>query len=159
MKKVFVPLISITTLLVMVSIGVHLIKDTDRSGHDTLPDYPTVDVKIANEDFTILMPRNREEWALGLGAIDELPEHYGMLFVADSGELGIWMKGMKYAIDIIWLDKNDKVIHIVENAEPSSYPEIFRNPPLTFAARAIEINSGEVKRLGVKRGDLIKFKR
>ena len=62
----------------------------------------------------------------GLSNTDPLPEGVGKLFVFDSAGLhGFWMKDMRYAIDIIWLNEDMKVITIKESATPESYPETF----------------------------------
>lgn len=120
-----------------------------------LPDYPTKIATIGGEKFTILQTRTEKERRLGLGAVPKLPKNYGMSFTA-NGSMGIWMKGMKYPIDILWLDKENTVVHIVHDAEVSSYPKTtFYNPRETDARMVIEINSGEAKRLGVENGSKI----
>lgn len=117
-----------------------------------LPDYPTKIMKVGNEEITLLVPTTSQERALGLGAVADLPENYGMLF-SGYGEIGLWMKGMKYAIDIIWLDKDDAVIHFVNDARPESYPEtIFSNPPNSTAVVAVELNSGDIERFNISIG-------
>ena len=117
-----------------------------------LPDYPTKTATIQGEKYTILTTRTVQENRLGLGAVADLPDNYGMSFFG-SGKIGIWMKGMKYSIDIIWLDKDGRVIHIVHDAQPSSYPKTtFANPAGTDAHLVIELNTGEAKRLGLENG-------
>lgn len=120
-----------------------------------LPDYPRIGVKIGAEDFTILETKKGKESSLGLGAVPELPKNYGMLF-GGRGSIGIWMKGMNYPIDIIWIDENWEVIHIAHDVKPSSYPTVFTNPKGTNAWYVIEIGAGEVRRLGLDMGDKIK---
>ncbi len=125
---------------------------TEQKNTYNLPDYPTKTATIQGEKFTILTTRTSQESQLGLGAVEKLPSHYGMSFNA-YGRMGIWMKGMNYPIDIIWLDKNGAVVHIVHDAQPSSYPKTtFYNPVETNARMVIELNSGEAKRLGLENG-------
>lgn len=120
-----------------------------------LPDYPRKTAVVSGEDFTLLAPQTLAERRLGLGAVSELPDHYGMIFPGD-GRIGIWMKGMSYAIDIIWIDKDGVVLHVEHNAEPASYPKTtFSNPADTKAGYAIELNAGEAKRLNVQIGATI----
>jgi uncharacterized membrane protein (UPF0127 family) len=50
-----------------------------------------------------------------------------MLFVFDAPQRqGFWMKDMKFAIDIVWLDESKSIVHIESNVLPSSYPQIYR---------------------------------
>jgi uncharacterized membrane protein (UPF0127 family) len=76
----------------------------------------------------------------------------GMLFLYDlSGEYGFWMKEMNFAIDIIWVDKNDEVITIESRVSPRSYPHVFY--PSRNAKKVIEVSTGVAEELGVKVGD------
>jgi uncharacterized protein len=50
----------------------------------------------------------------------------GMLF--DFGETsshGIWMKNMKFPLDIAWLDADRKIIKVEKNVQPETYPQSF----------------------------------
>lgn len=48
-----------------------------------------------------------------------LPKNHGLLMVFDPpSRPGIWMFGMRFPIDIVFLDFNKRVIKIVENARP-----------------------------------------
>ncbi len=119
--------------------------------------YSHKSVTIAGEKFTLLVANSDSEKRLGLSVINKLPHNYGMLFEA-APNTGIWMKDMKYPIDIIWVDSEYKISYLVDSAQPSSYPEIiYKNPSQSRAndAYIIEINSGEIKRLQLKLGDEI----
>lgn len=71
--------------------------------------------------------KSNEERSKGLSGVADLKEGEGMLLVYDNDDKhSIWMKDMKINIDIIWLDKDKKVVHIVKNAAPESYPRLFK---------------------------------
>jgi uncharacterized membrane protein (UPF0127 family) len=54
------------------------------------------------------------------------------------------MKDMNFPIDIIWLDKDKKVVYIVKNAPPESYPyEHFE--PKEEARYVLEVAAGTVE--------------
>jgi len=73
----------------------------------------------------------------------------GLLFIfPENGYHGIWMKEMKFSIDIIWFDENFVITHIKEDAKPESYPESFN--PSDPSRYVLEINAGEVKKTGIK---------
>lgn len=77
----------------------------------------------------------------GLSGTATLPEDMGMFFVFPAdGHHGIWMKQMKYPIDIIWLDSVLKVVHIEEQISPLTFPKTFH--PETAARYVLEVPSG-----------------
>ncbi|MEX2369216.1 MAG: DUF192 domain-containing protein [Candidatus Paceibacterota bacterium] len=88
----------------------------------------------------------------GLSESEPLVRNTGMLFLYDlPGEYGFWMKDMNFAIDIIWLDKNDQVVTIESRVSPNSYPHVFY--PDGNAKKVIEISAGVAEQLEVKQGD------
>jgi uncharacterized protein len=88
----------------------------------------------------------------GLSDTPFLPEGVVKLFAFGSaGEQSIWMKDMNYPIDIMWLAKDGKIVHIEENVSPDTYPESFSSP--TPAWYVIEANAGFVASNSLKRGD------
>lgn len=90
----------------------------------------------------------------GLSGRTGLAEGAGMLFVFGYDEAwGIWMKDMRFALDIIWADAEGKIVHIEESAQPDSYPTIFR--PGTPARYVLEVPAGFVEREGIEVGQQI----
>ena len=76
----------------------------------------------------------------------------GMLFpFATNDAHAIWMRNMKFPIDIIWLDENLVVVDIKRDARPESYPEIFR--PKSPARYVLEINATLSEVYNIKIGD------
>lgn len=61
------------------------------------------------------------------------------------------MKDMKFPVDVIWLDKNYRVVDIVKDARPDSFPKVFE--PSASAKYILEVNSGFAKRNGIEAGD------
>jgi uncharacterized membrane protein (UPF0127 family) len=90
----------------------------------------------------------------GLSGTPSLPEGVVKLFVFDeSQEWGFWMKDMKYAIDIIWVDATGAIVHIEEKVTPASYPMSFLpNKPAKYV---IETVFGFVEDYGIKVGDRV----
>jgi uncharacterized membrane protein (UPF0127 family) len=59
----------------------------------------------------------------GLSGRAGLASGRGMLFLhEDSAVQSYWMKGMSFAIDIIWID-DDEIVGFVEEAQPEDPPE------------------------------------
>ena len=87
----------------------------------------------------------------GLSGRERLPEGAGMLFVFPGADTyGIWMKDMLFPIDIIWLNADLRVVHVVEEATPESYPTAFR--PRLSAQYVLEVPAGFSARYGIQVG-------
>lgn len=106
-------------------------------------------------EFKVGLAVTREQRAKGLSGREYLADDEGLLFVFQNpGRHGFWMKDMNFAIDIIWVDEEKKVVDIRENANPESYPaETFY--PSYPALYVLEINAGLVEKYGIKVGDSV----
>jgi hypothetical protein len=90
----------------------------------------------------------------GLSDRESLPKDRGLLFTfSEPQKTGIWMKNMHFPIDVLWLDENFKIVHIVRDMKPESYPNVFYPPQP--AIYVLEINAGIVSSGGIKEGDVI----
>ena len=111
---------------------------------------------LNDHKFDVTTADTAKERENGLSGWERLGEGQGMLFVyTDASQYCMWMKDMHFAIDIIWLDSNKKVISTKENATPDTYPEPFC--PSGDARYVLEVSSGTVSRLGIKSGDQTNF--
>lgn len=112
------------------------------------------EVVIANESFELLVSDTDVLRHQGLSGVASLESHEGMLFIFDTPRpYGFWMKEMKIAIDIIWLDEEGVVVDYRDRVEPDTYPEVFR--PQTNALYVIELVAGTRERVGLLVGDQI----
>ncbi|HEY4528324.1 MAG TPA: DUF192 domain-containing protein [Candidatus Paceibacterota bacterium] len=99
--------------------------------------------KLTLEDktLTIEVADTDVERIQGLSGRETLPLGTGMLFVFENpGIHGIWMKDMKFPIDIIWLDKDMSVISKELNVSPDTYPQVFY--PSREAYYVLEVKAG-----------------
>jgi len=77
----------------------------------------------------------------GLSGRSGLDADQALLMVFPSeDQWGIWMKGMNFPIDIVWLNKDKKVIYIVKNAPFDDQTTIYK--PRTPALYVIELPAG-----------------
>ena len=58
---------------------------------------------------------------------------------------------MKFAIDVIWLDADYRVIDIARDVQPDSFPQIFE--PSKPAFYILEVNAGFTEWNKIKIGD------
>lgn len=91
----------------------------------------------------------------GLSGRESLASREGMIFIFDEAdEQCMWMKGMKFNIDMLWIDENNKVIKIVRDVSPDTYPDSFCAGSSKYV---IELGSGMAASLGVNIGDLVQL--
>lgn len=86
-------------------------------------------------------PKLREQ---GLSGTTNLPTNSGMLFVFPySDNWGIWMKDMNYALDILWIDRLGRIVHLKENVTPESFPHTYQ--PTKPALYVLELSAGFIE--------------
>lgn len=111
---------------------------------------------VNNSPLKVAIANTEESRAKGLSGLNSLPQNHGLLFVFPENEkYGIWMKGMNFSIDIIWLDENLKTVFWKENVDPGTYPKIFYPP--TEARYVLETNTGFIAERGIKEGVRLKL--
>lgn len=94
----------------------------------------------------------------GLSERASLADNRGMLFLFDEpGIPAFWMKGMKFPIDIIFLN-NKKIVTIYKNVQPpkttSEIPTNYYQP--TYPSdKVIELKAGAADKYNLHTGDTI----
>ncbi|MFA6536277.1 MAG: DUF192 domain-containing protein [Candidatus Paceibacterota bacterium] len=112
--------------------------------------------KSGAETINVLIADDDAKRTLGLGGRKSLPDDSVMLFIFPKPDsYGIWMKDMKFPIDIFWLDENFSVIDEKINVATSTYPEIFY--PNSKASFVLEGNAGFAEKRGIRVGSVLKF--
>jgi hypothetical protein len=121
--------------------------------------YLQTKVTVNNFDLTVYLAMTNEQIIKGLVIKNQLKENEGMLFVYQlPAKYTFSMRGMKFPIDIIWLDNARKVIHIEHSLEPC--PSDIDCPkfiPSAAALYVLETIAGFSNRHDVKIGRQIDF--
>lgn len=113
-------------------------------------------IKIKDTLLKTEVVRENKEMARGLSGRENIKSDEGMLFVFDKEDKhAFWMKDMKFSIDMIFLDKNKKIVYIKENAMPESFPETFGGEYDSFFV--LEVVSGFANKNDLKVGDILEF--
>jgi uncharacterized membrane protein (UPF0127 family) len=109
-------------------------------------------VRLHGHTYHIAVMRTEEELEHGLSGTPSLPADHAMLFVFPyDTKWAMWMKDMKYSLDIVWLDANRTVIHMEKNLSPDTYPDEYRSE--TASRYVIELPSGTIEKTGIQLGD------
>ena len=94
----------------------------------------------------------------GLSGVEKLEENEGMLFVFPvTVKYSFWMKEMKFDLDVLWI-KDDKVVEITEGVKaPKNGESPVRFKSEVMVNKVLEVNSGFVKKNGIKAGDGVEY--
>ena len=116
---------------------------------------PAAAVLIAGDHhYELEMATTTAQQQLGLGNRASLPVSSGMLFVfPSSAEHCFWMKGMRFALDIIWLTPHDKVVSVEAHLLPKSYPSAY----CAVSEDVMELNAGQAQAAGIAVGRAVKL--
>jgi hypothetical protein len=107
--------------------------------------------------FAIESVSDQKALQKGLAGRQAISDKFGMLFILDNtSKQYFWMKGMKFPIDILFFDKNKRLIQTLPNLLPCEKCSIYEAPAGT--AYALEINAGIADVLSIKTGDSFAFK-
>jgi uncharacterized membrane protein (UPF0127 family) len=102
---------------------------------------------------TVELARTDAERAKGLGGHAPLGERDGMLFIFDHPGLhAFWMKGMTFALDILWIE-DGQVVHLEAGLPPPAPGDSDAIRPIYVpraAARyVLEVNAGFAEQHGI----------
>lgn len=101
--------------------------------------------------LTVEVADDDSERERGLMGRDSLPPGSGMLFDFNKTRpVQMWMKDTKVPLDMLFIDRNGRITHIRQNAEPMSLDIIDSRGSVRFV---LELGGGEVTRLGIAKGD------
>jgi len=94
--------------------------------------------------------------ARGLAGRNEVPPGTGMLFVFPRpAPEPFWMKGCRVSLDIAWLDRDGRVVHLEEGLPPCREEPCPTWAPDRPASYVIEVAAGEARRLGLVPGAVV----
>ncbi|MBX4189256.1 DUF192 domain-containing protein [Candidatus Parcubacteria bacterium] len=88
----------------------------------------------------------------GLSGRKGLPSNTGMLFIFETpGKYGFWMKDMKFALDMVWISPEKKIVAIDRDVRPESYPQALYPPQ--DVSYVVEVPAGFSKVHGINVGE------
>lgn len=123
---------------------------------DVNPRLDSVVISANDVEFTAEIAKTGEEKARGLSDRNCINDTHAMIFpYALTGDYCFWMKDMNFAIDMVWLDDDKKLVNSSTNVSPDSYPEKFC--PEKPAKYIIEFSAGTVENYNWQTGTEFKF--
>ena len=126
--------------------------------HTILAEAERMEIRLKKYYFTVEVSRTSEETSKGLMFREHLPHNKGMLFIfQDEKVRPFYMKNTIIPLDIIWIDKDKKIVFIKANAQPCAKdpcPSIY---PDKKAMYVLELNAGVSDDIGLEIGDEVVF--
>lgn len=149
MRAIYELMILAAVIVIWIMVYIYYWDDVKTFFYSGQPEYVVHIGEVALEVTIADSPEEREQ---GLSGVESLGDFEGKLFIFDTaGQYGIWMKDMLFAIDVLWFNEDLELIHVHQNLEPDSYPDVFAAPePVRFI---IETNAYFVDSLKLELGD------
>ncbi len=112
--------------------------------------------KIGEKNIWLAKAETEKERITGLSGQNQLEDNQGLLFIFDfPAKYSIWMKDMKFSIDVFWLDEEMRIIFIEKGFSPNSFPRAVAPPaPAKFV---LETNSGFADLNEIQIGDRLEI--
>lgn len=108
----------------------------------------TLDIEIADDEY---------KTQTGLMYRDSMAQNQGMLFAfPDEDYRAFYMKNTKFALDIIYIDAEKKIVSFQKNAQPNNESSLPSNVPAKYV---LEINAGLADEWQLEVGDKIEYTR
>ena len=146
-----------TTAGVVLSVVLSLVASAACGGSPSSPTVTVGDAKFTVEVFTTSQERTR-----GLSGREVLEPGAGAIFVYEpGGASALWMKGMLFDLDFVWIDEDCTVVDVIQSAarpEPRT-PDasLTRYKSSTPATYGLEINAGEAESARIRTGAPVRF--
>ena len=107
-----------------------------------------IDIEIAAND---------EERTQGLMFRDKMDKNEGMLFIFDfETKQSFWMKNTLIPLDIIFINKENRIVKIHKNTHTLSEESYPSGAPAIYV---VEVNAGYCDKFGIKENDKIVWRR
>ena len=107
-----------------------------------------------NDCFAVEIAATNSEREKGLMGRQSLGADQGMIFIYDKpGYYSFWMKNTLIPLDIVWLDKDRRVVFINENTQPCREDDCPALTPVIQAQYVFEANAGTAEKIGLQYGD------
>ncbi|MFH1691209.1 MAG: DUF192 domain-containing protein [Candidatus Omnitrophota bacterium] len=121
--------------------------------------FPFEQVCFSDTCLHVELASTPQERSQGLMFRHFLPQDRGMLFIFEEDDYwAFWMKNTYVPLDMIWLDANRQVVHIIRNALPAKGDIAVHYVSAIPARYVVEAAAGFCEKNNIKLGQQAKFK-
>jgi uncharacterized membrane protein (UPF0127 family) len=110
--------------------------------------------------YKVEIADSKEERNRGLMERESLDENAGMFFVYEepNPNMAFWMPNMKISLDMIFFDKDMKVVDYFKEVPPCEADQCPHYIPDVISQYVLEVNAGTVDEIGLDIGDVAELK-
>lgn len=122
------------------------------------PQFQQTNIKIKNIEFSLEIAQTVPQLTKGLMDRTSLCPHCGMIFIFNSESIQtFWMKNTLIPLDMIFLDKNGRVINIITATPQPNTPDyrLKLYSSTSPSKSVIELNAGTAKNINLRPSDSI----
>ena len=128
----------------------------------SIDDYNTRVVKFPRgQTVRVEVMGDQRDMARGMMFRESLAPERGMLFVyGKAGKYAHWMYQVLIPLDMIWLDKDRRIVEIVPKIPPCPSKSAQECVPVgghETAISVLELASGMAEKFGLKNGDILDY--
>lgn len=121
------------------------------------PDLRMAVANIGGNEFYLEVADTPKSRAKGLGGSEGINPGQGMLFIFEQPDIEcFWMLDVDFPIDILWFDKDKRLIHKIERLSPDTYPNSFC--PFSPAQYVVELPAGDAAKHRLELGKGLSFR-
>ncbi len=107
------------------------------------------------QKIDVQFAQTEEQRAVGLMYRSTMEEHQGMWFIfEEEAPRSFYMRNTEFPLDIIYLNKDRKVVSIAKNARPYDETSLPSEKPAMYV---LEINGGLADKWGIDKGDRVEI--
>jgi uncharacterized membrane protein (UPF0127 family) len=116
-------------------------------------------IRIKNRKFSMFIADSLSRGSVGLMYRPKIKSNEGMFFTFPfEHKWKIWMLNMRFPLDVIWLDKEWRVVHMEKNMQPcKNFFSCKAYVPKAKSKYVLELGSGQIKKLKIKEGEKLKL--
>jgi hypothetical protein len=148
--------LSLQKLIAALLASLGIIAGTNQTPVLTSPTtLPTATISHKSGQVIVELAKTPASQQQGLSDRKSLGPNQGMLFIFPQDEPHqFWMKDMNFPLDIIWLNKDGKILGIATDVATSTFPNTIPSPgPIR---QVLEVNAGYTQKYGLSIGDFIR---
>lgn len=124
-----------------------------RSHPQDLAALPSRTIDINGHPVRILVADRPDTVGPGLSGQPSLAPDQALLLMSDDGDTRITMLGMRFPLDVLWLDASGLVVHAREALPNRPLPLSYSSPQPAVAV--LELPAGSLQHYGIQEGDTL----